>query len=236
MSGPKNQHFVPRFYLNAFAIPESIASGEPKVYALGVHSDDDDQFIASTKNVAAEKFLYSPVGDDNKRDFTFEGKLADLEALLSQLWRELATGCISLEDGYRKGLAMFIANLYLRHPRKRKVTRARLSHFQGAIQAHLTALGDSCQSIEFTLNNHKASVTLEEFEAEKAVDDNDYHKHFVEYVESNTIDLAKILLKRRWNVIVSPKRRFITSDNPVCLTGPAHKPFGFETEGTVITL
>ena len=58
----------------------------------------------------------------------------------------------------------------------------------------------------------------------------------MDLVDDTTIEIAKILLDKRWNVIVSPTADFITSDNPVCLTGPKDRNFGFGAPGVSVTV
>ena len=54
MAAKKNQHWVPKFYLNAFAIPETRDQREPQIYALSKWERDDAELKRiATRNVAA---------------------------------------------------------------------------------------------------------------------------------------------------------------------------------------
>ena len=58
MTKPKNQHWVPRFYLRTFATPETRESSDPQVWIFSTQYGDPQ--LTNVKNIAAKRFLYSP--------------------------------------------------------------------------------------------------------------------------------------------------------------------------------
>jgi len=234
----KRQHWVPKFYLNVFAIPETRADKEPQIYALDVSGNSNLKvFPVATKNVANDAYLYSPVDGDGNRDNTFEKKLALLESMFAKLWQMIGAGSgVALEGAYRKALALFVANMWARHPRQRKVADHDLNEIVNAIQNHLDGGEQRVDQIEIETVLGTQALTREEYEDERPKSPNDYHRHFIEVVEDQTGDIAQLLLDKRWTVFVSEENKFITSDNPVLLTGPADKPFGFGTPGVSISV
>jgi hypothetical protein len=57
MTEPRRHHWVPRFYLKNFAIPETINSKSPKVWALP-RREGEEKPISITK-VGVQKDLYT---------------------------------------------------------------------------------------------------------------------------------------------------------------------------------
>ena len=75
---PRRQHWVPRFYLDYFATPESRDTEEPLVWAFS--KEAGDPILISSRQVAAKNFLYSPKDQVGKRSPAMEKKLESLEA------------------------------------------------------------------------------------------------------------------------------------------------------------
>ena len=120
---PKNQHWVPRFYLNYFATPESIDSKDPQVWFFFKRPEDGPPVCTNVRNVAARRHLYTPVITGGIRDWAIEVRLAKLESTLAPLWRDLATNFVDLGcESVRKGLSLFTAALMLRHPASLRMT------------------------------------------------------------------------------------------------------------------
>ena len=65
MKLPKQQHWVPRFYLRFFATPETAGGDEPQVWLLS--KDEGDPILANVKKVAAQRYLYSPRDERGSR-------------------------------------------------------------------------------------------------------------------------------------------------------------------------
>ena len=116
MGKPKNQHWVPRFYLKTFATPETRESNDSQVWIFSKQRGDPQ--LTNVKNVAARRFLYSPTRPGGMRDWQMEERLQDIESLLSSVWAQLATDFIDFysDEALRKAIALMVATLILRHP------------------------------------------------------------------------------------------------------------------------
>jgi len=57
MTLPKQQHWVPRFYLRFFATPETAGGDEPQVWLLS--KDEGGPVLTNIKKVATQRYLYS---------------------------------------------------------------------------------------------------------------------------------------------------------------------------------
>lgn len=231
----KNQHWVPQFYLNAFAIPESKQSKNLQIYALPKWGGPDPkQFVSSIRNVASKSFLYSPLDDKGNRDYSQEDDNSELESLLSRVWAELQEKCIALVEGHRKGIALFIAHLYLRNIRQQSITKGISERLYAMVAQAFEDKSIDC--LDFKMPGHASSFkfTRSEFEATSPRTEDDYKRMFVDRIASDTIVIAKDILDRRWNVLVSPDGNFVTSDNPVILNGPKHRPFGFASKDSTV--
>lgn len=82
--------------------------------------DEGDPILANVKNVAAQRYLYSPRDERGGRDAELESKLAGCENLIKGIWPQVARDFVDLDGNkpIRKGLALFISLLFLRHPRR----------------------------------------------------------------------------------------------------------------------
>jgi hypothetical protein len=92
MSKPKRQHWVPCFYLRHFATPDTRQSREPKVWVLSKHAGDP--MLTSIRNVAHQRYLYSPQDEVGNRLWEMESKFADYESVMQRVWPELAEGMV----------------------------------------------------------------------------------------------------------------------------------------------
>jgi hypothetical protein len=82
MSPPVNLHWVPKFYLRYFATPETRKSKNPQVWVFSKEDNAGNPSLTNIRNICAKRYLYAPVDDRGKRDWTLETKLERLEAFL----------------------------------------------------------------------------------------------------------------------------------------------------------
>jgi hypothetical protein len=101
MTKPKNQHWVPRFYLRTFATPETRESSDPQVWIFSTQHGDPQ--LTNVKNIAAKRFLYSPKTPGGMRDWQMEERLQNIESLLSSVWAKLATDFIDFYSAAARG-------------------------------------------------------------------------------------------------------------------------------------
>jgi hypothetical protein len=52
---PKNQHWVPRFYLRQFATPETREKDAPQIWMFSNQDRDGDERLTNIKNVCARR-------------------------------------------------------------------------------------------------------------------------------------------------------------------------------------
>ena len=236
MNHPKNQHWVPRFYLRHFATPETCGTNEPKVWIFSKDENDGDESITNIKNICAKRYLYSPKDDVGQRNWALENKLADLETILSTIWGQLADGFVDLGDQtIRKWLSLFVAIMYLRHPENLKIgvnIYKKLINLFGQVPTRSDGTPD-IESVE--INGEIFDIDSSGWHEYRSWGPNEHHRFFADQVQHQAIYLAEILMKKRWSIVYTDSNQFITSDNPVSKEHQDKRKFGFGTEGTLIS-
>src|ERR1019366_2014530 len=98
--------------------PETRETSEPQVWILS--KDEGAPALANIKNVANQRYLYSPKTPDGTRPWNMENDLGECETVMGTVWPLLAADFVDLhgDQAVRKGLALFVSLLYLRHPRR----------------------------------------------------------------------------------------------------------------------
>jgi hypothetical protein len=215
---PKRQHWVPRFYLRYFKVPDA----NPRLEQVWIfHRKEGEPILTAIENIAVGKHLYSPKRRDGTRDPRLERKLADLESLLSRLWPKLASGFVNLaSDGVRKGIALFLAVQFLRHPDRRDLvsdSRRRIVEFIRQQPAD----SDGAPDID-TLQVGSRVVKLDKkgwqsyADAGPEFDEQAWHT----IVEKGAFRYAKMLLEKRWSMVFIDDPLFVTSDHPLFVANP----------------
>jgi hypothetical protein len=89
------------------------------------------------------------------------------------------------------------------------------------------------------INGVENKFTIDDWQIFKNRKDNEHHKFFTSYIQSEVIYIAEKILKKRWSILFSEKPVFITSDKPVSIHHLTKNIFGvdygFDTEGAFIT-
>ncbi|MCK5708032.1 MAG: DUF4238 domain-containing protein [Candidatus Aureabacteria bacterium] len=235
ISKPKKQHWVPRFYLKEFSIPETKKTKEPQVWIFSRFKGDPHK--ANVKDVAAKRYLYSQKNEEGARCWKTEEKLASLESIIANFWSHIINrDFFDLDKEWvRKGISLFVATLMLRHPNK-------LCGYQ-ALQKQLIGFYDSFPKDDFGRPNISHIETKNKvFELDTSdwfkyqhTTEYDYHKIFINMIEDNAIGVAKLLMEKRWSVIFSEEPCFITTDQPVTVFNRERERFGLNTKGTLIS-
>lgn len=222
---PKNQHWVPRFYLKHFATPETRNQRNPKVWIFDKETDSPPRLV-DIKTQCAKRYLYSPIEDNGERNLFLEKKLGRLEGVLAPKWFSIANDClyISKDDPLRKGISLFVSAMILRNPD----TRIELENsYQKILNlVHEESDIDEIQAIE--INGKKHDFNLDDWDRFVNRTPNDHHKFFTEYVFSNIRKIAEQLLEKRWSIIFSDKPRFVTSDKPASINHLTKEKFGVD--------
>ena len=232
---PKNQHWVPQFYLSYFATPETAGTQQPKAWIFS--KDVGDPQLTNVRNIAAKRYLYSPDTPGCGRDWTVESALGEIEDLLAPRWPEFAHGFVDLgSEWVRKSLALFLGTLMARHP-------SQIAEVAG-LHHQLVELLESCpkdangnprvseieykgKTLPFDASNY----------AEYQSDAPDHlHRMFVRQVKRTAGHIARLLVEMRWAVVFAESPVFITTDRPAIMINPERERFGLRTPGTVVSL
>jgi hypothetical protein len=236
MNAPKKQHWVPRFYLKQFAIPETRDSKIPKVWAFSKKHQDPEPAIISILDAASSRFMYSPLDDKGNRDFYMEKRFAELEHLVAQIWQEVCYEYIDISNSVRKAISLFLATMILRSKKSfeqhNNIYRDMLKQIDSLPKDES---GKPCiEKIIFSGKEHEFDHS-DWFEFKSASEE--YLKRsFVETIKEGTYGLANILLKKNWSFLVFSKPILATSDDPVIAVNFNKDKFGIGTEGTIIYL
>lgn len=238
MSKPKKQHWVPRFYLKEFSIDESQSKKESQVWIFS--KDEGEPKIANIKDIAAKRYLYSPKDENGNRCWEMEEKLASLEGLISQIRPTFANGYLDLyNQSYRKIISLFIATLYLRHPKRlpeqEEMQNGLIDFYENNVQKDSSGNLVACQ---FTAKGKKYTLDPSDWKSYSNPTQYDKEKFFIETIKESSMDIVEVFLKKRWSVIFSETKQFITTDNPLVITNRLMgeiKNYGLNTKGTTIT-
>lgn len=237
VSKPKNQHWVPQFYLKYFATPETILKENPQTWFFSKNEEDGDPKLTNIKNICAKRFLYSPKNKEGQREWELEHSLSTLETLISVVWPSLAEGYTDLLwEPMRKAVSLFIAILYIRHPNNLKECE-NIHNKLVSLYDKLPKKQDGTPSFTHAEINEKlVEIETHDWHEYRKWDEDDHHRFFCDSIKGHSGKMAKYLLKKRWSIIFSENPAFITSDNPVCKFHLEKVKFGFATQGTIITL
>lgn len=236
MNHPKRQHWVPEFYLRYFATPETRNKKIAKAWVFSKHETDGDECLKSVREVCGMNYLYTPKDEMGEIVWHLEDKLGDLETTMGLIWPNLANGFVDINDPVlRKGLSLFVAIMHLRNPECRQ-----------SIERLHQQLVEFFETVPVRPDGSPAVNSLEvagvtcELEAHgwreyQAWGKNDHDRFFAHVVESASIDLATLLMKKRWSIVFSEPDIFITSDRPVVLQHQSRETFGFGTQNSIVT-
>lgn len=232
----KNQHWVSQFYLSYFATPATRGTKKPQVWMFSKDSSNCDENPTNVRNVCGKRYLYAPKDQDGNRNWDVDDQIGDLEALLGQLWPDLATGYVNLGDeSIRKAVSLFIAVMHLRHIdnlHKVEEIHAQLVAFYepGPLKTDAAPVVGS-----FEIDGRTCQMDTSDWHKYKNADKDDHHRSFVSFIRSEAGSMAKHLLDKRWSIVVSEIDTFITTDKPVVVSHPTRERFGYGTPGSIIS-
>ena len=160
-----------------------------------------------------------------------EDKLARLESKLSVIWKGIAQGTVPLTYFHKEVIDLFIATLIFRHPNHEK----KIEYVEKDICNKLFEdIPKSIENIGFIVNGKETIVNVEKIKGRKMKSDNEIQISFIKYLDELSMKFSKMLLKKKWSILVSSKREFITSDKPVVITNPKTGFLGINSEGVII--
>ena len=158
-------------------------------------------------NIGVSKHLYSPIDDSGNRGHATETELSQVEQTLSEIWPSLADDFIDLSrEPVRKGISLFLATLFLRHPDafalQRRVRKQIIEFVQQAPKDR-----EGSPDIEWlSVGEQRMRFDKELWASYVAANHNDEHRFFVEMVRSEAIRMAKHLMKKRRKRLVQRPR------------------------------
>ncbi|MBI1248137.1 DUF4238 domain-containing protein [bacterium] len=232
MSFPKRQHWVPRFYLRQFTVPNTNARLE-QVWIF--HRKEGEPKLTGINNIAAEKYLYTPKVEDGTRDVRLEKQLASLEGAVSQFWPMLASSFVDLgANGIRKGIALFLSVQFLRHPERRdSMRKIRRRIIDVVEQEPLNKDGNpDISHIQIGSQIHPLDTSgwQSYCEATPELDD----QLWLEMIEQDATRYAEMLMDKRWSIVFIDDPLFVTSDYPLYVPRPEMERYQVGGDNAVI--
>jgi hypothetical protein len=108
----KKQHFIPKFYLEAWCDPKTPAGQEPFVWQFPKEGGTPQK--KAPKNIFHETDMYTVKMPDGSRNLVLEEGLSQLEYLFVKLTNEKLSACMPLENDDRLLLCAFVAAMTAR--------------------------------------------------------------------------------------------------------------------------
>ncbi len=236
MSKSVNQHWVPRFYLRMFSTPETRESDEPQVWIFSKQKSDGNEQLTNVRNVCAKRYLYSPCDESGQRSWEVDDELQGIESLLARVWPQITSDFIDLgNESIRKALALFVATSHVRHPENRKSLKSIHKKLVEAFD-ELPKKADGSPNVDSLIyKDDEFKFDTSDWDSYKEWGEDEHHRFFAETIRAQSGNLAKILLKKRWSVVLADNEHFITSDRPVSIQHQSKEIFGMGTPGTVVS-
>jgi hypothetical protein len=235
MSLPKKQHWVSRFYLKEFAIPETKNSKTPRLWAFSKsHYDREEPAQVSIYDAACHKYMYSPLDNKGERDFHMENRFAEVENLVSQIWPQICYESINVSKSARKIISLFIAITMLRDKKSFEIHNNMYHNMIKQIDTMpKDKSGQPCID-KVILKGKEYKVDCSGWFEFKNASKEDLKRSFVETIKDGAYEIANIILNRKWSYLLFSNPILATSDKPVITVNFQKDKYGVETEGTII--
>jgi len=228
----KKQHYVPKFYLKEFATDETYGKKDK----AQVHIYDlkkEEIYIRNIRTIAYENYIYSPTNEKNQRTAYMEDKLADIENLMSKIWKDFSNKRTRLSPSMKEAISLFIATLILRHPDNLVKNKEIKKFMFKEIMSHIPK--EQTKFI-YSANGKESIMEIKDMIDWHDMSENDEKKFFIENIEYLAMNIAEKLVKKKWSVITSKEKVFITSDRPVVISNPETGLLGIDSKGVIISL
>lgn len=223
-------HYVPRFYLKSFSIPE-------KEGFVCAYERNKNPFTTNIKNIASERNFYNftnkfTMEEDDSVEKMFSQIEGDASSIINKIINQ---DNFNISENEKIRLAFFIAFLAVRN------LSHRLKQQNLEIEMRKKLLKIYAQNEDWF---KKMIRKKEPQKSDSEIEDLrktilNFDKHFIlkmkdgeAYFLKNSLlmapDLANVILQKNWHIIKSSGSRvFITSDNPVTLIPPKQPhPYG----------
>lgn len=219
MNEPRQQHYVPRFYLRGFADPHILKRENKEViwvYARGKHPRR-----SSPKNEAKQRDFYTS-NQDGTRNIDAEIWFGKLEEQVAPIIARLQTDRRHVTEPEREWLALFVGTMHTRTPAQRRLSETRTEPF--ARQLMKEAAANIEQFRKFVEENpplmYEQDFDIEEVRQAILAGRGDDLAAREDYQLTSMIAIGKLeaelLLNLNWQTIYSEDQDlFLTSDDPV---------------------
>jgi len=210
MSKPERQHFIPRSYLNNFAV----RAGD-KYFIHGKRFDTDKIVSLSTKDICVDKNLYTIPTADGGKKFDIEHFYADkVDSVFPEIYsilknRHLAT----IDFDIRLKVIITALSLYFRTP---KFLNIQNRLFESIVSKNL----DSTNEKEIAVSLFGEEIRIKRDEAEEVIQEKKDHnriKFLFQHLQSYEKFVQSKLLDNMAVYHIDDDSEFITSDNPVII-------------------
>ena len=195
-NNPKQQHWVPQFYLRYFATSDTRDAKYAKVWLWDKESQQCAPDPTSVKKICGQRYLYSPQDADGNRDWGVEHSLDRLETDAGDLWSTLTTAFPKLTDPQlRHTLASFVAIMHLRN----------------------VAVFRTIDSIIDLRTRLWGELSPEKLASRKPDQPDPTHsgRFFATLLQRDASRITEIISKMRWRVLCTDDDAFVTTDRPV---------------------
>ena len=211
---PKDQHYIPRFWLLGFADPPTKAG---KVSAVDLTGANRTSRVG-TKRAATERHFYTLTGPDEQPNPVLEDLLGHIEDKAAPAFKKIASGCLRLSPVERLNVALLLAAQIVRTP----------THIRGVIQQAVNDIGR-----KLILQGQDLGV-LPPMEGDFAVTSSDEYAVGVAFDGEALEDVTLILFCRRWSLFKASTDSggFVLSERPVVMWSGTDR--GFDGPGGVL--
>jgi hypothetical protein len=233
MSTPKRQHWVPSFYLRYFAVSDTPESPE-QVWIL--HRKEGRAKLTAIRNIAVEKYLYTPKREDGTRDLRLENKLEKLETHMGVLWPKLIEkpGSLLRNNKIRRIIALFLSVQFLRHPKVRELMEIIHYRLHDLIKQQPTDSNGNPNGKAIQIGSRVFQADDIDWATFRDVDSEPNEGHWHAFLEKEAVRFAEYLMTKRWSVGSTIAPLLITSDYPVYVVNPELKKYQFRGKDATI--
>ena len=234
MPNPRNQHWIPQFYMRGFAASGYRKAKNAKVWTMDVASGLTDK--QKVRELGACEHLYSHIKADGTHCYQVEKKLAKLESIIARLYPRVAEGVPDLSEawGIKKFVAVFIASLILRHPQEELRVRAFHRTIVDLIEPIPKDSNGQPKIDQIHVRGEVFPFDASSYDEYKAADENRLKQAFAEQIHPLAVQLSENLFSKRWCFLCADTPVFLSSDSPVVKQHTERANFGIGTAGVHI--
>lgn len=201
-AAPKQQHWVPKFYLKHFAIPSTRGTKSPKVCVIDKSGQIPEPRAMPVNKFCRKRHLYTPLDMEGNRDMSLEDEFSAMESSAADYWSDFATGTFALHciEEKRK-VSDFLAALHLRNKRvfdlQRSIMQNRDRLFGGAIETE----------------EDGSTRLIQPFE--RTPDPTDPGRFFADSTRKGIAKISERIRTLRWSIFLAEGEAILTSDIPI---------------------